>query len=537
MLRSRPSQAAGATALLLLLALPAHAQERTFVDRIDVNLVEVEVVVTDEEGERVPGLRREDFHLEVDGREVAVEFFDEVRRLPVTETVEGKEITTETELAPVAGSRQGRSFLLYFDDAFSDPRGRNALLKRLERELAELGPGDRVAVVRYAGRGLEVLTDWTSSVETLQEVLAAERKFIPENLRRSVRVSALSEGYLQEKLLGEQIGRSVTAMVVAMRTFSGAPGRKILLPVTSGWPYQRESVADDRPTPVGEEIRAEQRGGADAIDSAVGESSEVSALSDIRPYRSFALLEPMFDAANRLGYTIYPYLVGQPCGAIGESSAMCVDDPILQRSALVALAKETGGRMAGVGATTRAPLARVLGDTDHYYKLAFRYTDAVPGVRAAIEVTVDRPGVEVRHRRSVLELTRHARATLETEEALLLGEGAGNLTVDLGKPKLKRRVVRLPLEVQIPLDWVTLLPKGKKRQLALELRVAALDERGERSEVPVVPIQIEVPPPPPGVHIVYETVVELRKTSQRLVISLHDTLSGEALSTALEFAP
>lgn len=527
---------------------PVLSQEPNapFVDRIDVRLVEVEVVVTDKDGNRVTGLAPEDFQLIVDGRQVPVEFFEEVARSSAGETLEGVEMTTTTELETIADPEQGRSFLLYFDDHFTDPRGRNVLLKRLENELELFEPGDRMAAVRYAGGGLEILADWTDSLETLRQVLAEERKFIPEELRRRTRLDALTDPYLQEKLLAEQIQRSVTATTVAMRTFSQAPGRKLLLPVTSGWPYQQDSAADG---PVGG--GSLQSGGPStgepglgslgetgvgeaAIDSAVSRTSDVGELGAARQYRSFDMLRPMFDTANRLGFTIYPYLVGQPCDGVGPSSVMCVENFNLQRQSLIALADETGGTLAGVGATTRAPFANVVGDTSQYYLLAFRYVDAVPGDRADIEVAVRRPGLKIRHRRSVLELTRRQQATLETEEALLLGKGAGNLTVKLGEPKAKRRIVRVPLEVQIPLDWATLIPKGNKRQLDLEIRVAALDEKGERSEVPVIPVQVEIPPPPPGVHITYEALVELRNTSQRLVVSLHDTLSGDSLSTALE---
>lgn len=536
-------------ALLLASTLPAAAQspQPPFVDRIDVRLVEVEVVVTDKEGNRVTGLDRDDFRLTVDGREVPLEFFDEVVRASAGETIEGVEVSGSTELEPIADPEQGRSFLLFFDEQFTDSRGRNALLKRLEDELEQFGPGDRMAAVRFAGGGLEVLTEWTDSAETLKEVFAEERKFIPEILQRRAQLEATGEPRSEEYVLAELIQRSVTAMVVAMRAFSQAPGRKMLLPVTSGWPYQAESASDG---PVGggslqsggpefgetglgvtDEV-AEAQG---PIDSAISRTSQVAELGAVRQYRSFEMLRPMFDTANRLGFTVYPYLVGQPCDGAGSASVLCIEDFNLQRQSLVALARETGGVLAGVGATTRTPLANVVNDTSHYYVLAFRYEDAVPGQRADIQVEIERPGLEIRHRRSVLELSRRAHATLETEEALLLGKDAGNLVVKMGEPKVKRRVVRLPLEVQIPLDWVTLIPKGNKRQLDVEIRVAALDEKGARSEVPVIPLQAEIPPPPPGVHITWEGQVELRKASQRLVVSLHDTLSGDALSAAMDF--
>src|SRR5947199_8818835 len=46
---------------------------------IDVRVVNVEAVVTDRRGERIEGLQAGDFRLLVDGREVPIDYFTEVR--------------------------------------------------------------------------------------------------------------------------------------------------------------------------------------------------------------------------------------------------------------------------------------------------------------------------------------------------------------------------------------------------------------------------------------------------------------------------
>ena len=72
-----------AAAVLLCASLaPAAAQEtppqETFGETVDVRVVNVEVVVTDRQGNRVTGLSPDDFRLRVDGKEVPVEYFTEV---------------------------------------------------------------------------------------------------------------------------------------------------------------------------------------------------------------------------------------------------------------------------------------------------------------------------------------------------------------------------------------------------------------------------------------------------------------------------
>ena len=113
------------------------------------------------------------------------------------------------------------------------------------------------------------------------------------------------------------------------------------------------------------------------------------------------------------------------------------------------------------------------------------------------------------------------------------------LQVQLGKPgKGGRSTLKMPITVLIPLDRITMIPNGDQNVADLELRVAALDENGRRSEVSVLPIKIAGRGhPAAGQTSKYETTMELRKVKQSLVIALYDKASGELLSSTLEVAP
>ena len=50
----------------------------SFGESIDVRVVNVEAVVTNRKGARIPGLTAADFRLLVDGREVSIDYFTEV---------------------------------------------------------------------------------------------------------------------------------------------------------------------------------------------------------------------------------------------------------------------------------------------------------------------------------------------------------------------------------------------------------------------------------------------------------------------------
>src|ERR1044071_2217674 len=78
------------TSLMLSgLATVVWAQQDRPLIRVDVNVVQVEVVVTDGKGRQVPGLRPEDFQLQVDGKDKAITHFSMVDTGPAKTPLPG----------------------------------------------------------------------------------------------------------------------------------------------------------------------------------------------------------------------------------------------------------------------------------------------------------------------------------------------------------------------------------------------------------------------------------------------------------------
>ena len=144
------------------LTLAARAQQPpTFGEEIDVRVVNIEVVVTGRDGHRVLGLKPEDFRLLVDGKEMPVEYFSEVREGnavggPAGEAPPGA-ATAVQSLAPEGAV--GTFYLVFIDDYFSIAHHRNQVLAALKVDLARLGPEDRMAIVAYDGGRLAMLAD------------------------------------------------------------------------------------------------------------------------------------------------------------------------------------------------------------------------------------------------------------------------------------------------------------------------------------------------------------------------------------------
>ena len=116
---------------------------------------------------------------------------------------------------------------------------------------------------------------------------------------------------------------------------------------------------------------------------------------------------------------------------------------------------------------------------------------------------------------------------------------AVSLEVELGTPrKVRRAKLELPVSLKIPLDDVVMLPVAGGFEGRLELRVAVIDAKGDRSEIPVIPVVIGGQhKPPPGAHAIYDTALKLRNTRQRLALALYDIVGEKIFSTAVRFDP
>lgn len=523
-----------------------------FGDSVDVQLINLEVVVT-RRGQRVGGLGPEDFRLRVDGEEVAIEHFSEISG--------GRAVGAESSPgAPAAlGESLGTRYLVFIDDDFTVPTVRNRVLRRLAEQTALLQPEDRMAVVAFDGRRLDLLTSWTRSLAQLETVFERARERRAYGLlRRSDRwrwtarspvrsrapygslapgsaTSFSATGFvgLERALTGTeapealrygdsqgQVARVVRAAASAMRGFARPAGRKVLLMLAGDWPIYGDLTGTDSYV----RSRAEQQ-----------------------------LLEPLVATANRLGYTLYPIearaetataAVSVESGrraVAGLRAALADESDGLGKDTLRYLARQTGGKAFLAGARFDA-LEGVFEDTRSYYWLGFtpRWKQD-DGVRR-VEVEVARPGHKARSRTSFSDLSRQTEVSMQVESAHLFDvplAGSGELAVDLGtaRPAGAGKIV-LPIRLEIPFDRVTVLPNDGAFEATLELRIAATDSDGTRADLAVVPVRLESPGPPRDGQVArYTTRLRLRRKPHRLLISLYDPLSESFLARRVEFEP
>jgi len=533
-----------ALGLTLGLSLSAAAQppSEPFGDVIDVRVVNVEVVVTDREGKRVSGLQPGDFRLRVDGEDTPIAFFTEVREgTSVPAAAPGALPGGPSSVSP--GEPIGTSYLVFIDDYFSVQKRRNEVLAAIKKDLARLGPQDRMAIVSFNGARLTRLSGWSGSPAELGQALDRAssapakgilrttelRSFMQsdqfetdvgdlgpqddfESRRYNTGLSGQQTGY--GSALAGQIESAVAAVVSAMRGAGAPPGRKVLLLLSGGWPFSIQGflipdgglLSTSRQLPDGEQ-----------------------------------LLRPLTSTANLLGYTIYPVDVpGVETEAVnaeswtGDGGGRRALREHEVHGSLEFLAAETGGRPL-FNTNRTAALRTAEADTRSYYWLGFTPTWQRNDQHHRIAVEPLRPGLRARSRTGFLDLSSNAEVAMMVESALMLGNlpGAIPMPMRLGKAvKRKRGELEIPVTLALPVNVLTLLHVNGRYTSQLELRAAVADAKGNRSNVPSVPLTLSAGKAPRrGGYVRYDTRLMVPPSARHLVVAVYDPLSGK-ISTA-----
>ena len=152
----------------------AGSQEQFF-DKVDVDLVNVDVMVTDRQGQPITGLKREDFTLYVDNEEVEVSNFFEVTATPGGNLGEKAPEETDIEQRSMDATEQ-LTLVVVIDNRNIRPENRNLLLHRLREHLADDSLADAQIMLTDLNRGLEVAVPFTADRERIFAALDQAEK-------------------------------------------------------------------------------------------------------------------------------------------------------------------------------------------------------------------------------------------------------------------------------------------------------------------------------------------------------------------------
>jgi VWFA-related protein len=543
-------------ALSLVLATTTIAQKDTadyqFTDVIDVQLVNVEVWVTDKQDRPINGLTIDDFEILEDGQPVEITYFAEVRQdKPVVSSLERvlAEPTADAEPVPAPAPIVDPSHLvIYFDELHLTPASRKQAIKDIRAFLAEENVEPERVLILTQHRDLKTEVTFGSSWRELDEALARIEQSLPrggavasekrlairslqdlwqwsletagQTTRTSDPIEAACEVFLPRAVADveayaavsrERITITLDHLSSAASFLTGIPGVKTLIFVS------------------------------DALERAPG-ADLVTLINDFCPVQTTT---PMFLLSDELSadfrtltrhananrVTIYAlqteglssgFTTGAEQAAGGlprASTAFDTAKRLSEREGMIDLAVETGGRAIFNRNEFDAELEAISNEMSSYYSLAYEPPHGGDRNEHEISVRMKGKGLKARHRRGYRDKDQDSRMTERLQAAIYLGLVDNPLGVRLGAGTVSAKdadLLTLPLHILVPADRIVFLPsdQGVSAQLSIQVSTrntadqkGVFDHRAYRinwqtdsdQEVVALSMDLEVPP---GVHLV-----------------------------------
>jgi VWFA-related protein len=424
---------------------------QSFRERVNVELVRVEVLALDGKGRPVPGLKADDFTVLVDGRPVKAESFEEARAAasslpPIPEASQPAPALSESAPAtapPAAAVTPGRYFLaVLVDETSSEQSNRQSTLREVFRFLqTSLPPGVEALLMRFDGT-LHIVCPWTSDTERLRQgALAISQHRYAPRLNQPGLSRDPSQGLANILQLDamEAVGHvrtSLAGLFDSLRLFPETAGRKALFVVSDGAPFltpaelakdliATSDTAFDRELARYSRAAREAEYDRDLLQDSLAWSRTHSAslLTDIARLALIRGIEihPVSSAAHDLGVGVRTERAfsGRATAAAGRSldrsstrnaSATPTSD-LTAHASMEAVAEATGGEAVLSRRSLEEGLKREMDTRDAAYVLAFRDPFAGDHRFHKIEISSAKGDLSLRYRRGY--------RILDTREALM----------------------------------------------------------------------------------------------------------------------
>jgi VWFA-related protein len=153
---------------------PSQSQQAGDVLKIDTELVQTGVIVTDKQGRFVDGLKKEEFELKVDGNPLPISFFENIMAGSQREQIARAAGRSDQALVKASAppSFRRRTIIFFLDDLHlsldSVGRTRKTLLDFIDKEM---GQNDLVAIASPSGQ-IGFLQQFTDNKEVLRAAVA-----------------------------------------------------------------------------------------------------------------------------------------------------------------------------------------------------------------------------------------------------------------------------------------------------------------------------------------------------------------------------
>jgi hypothetical protein len=258
-------------------------------------------------------------------------------------------------------------------------------------------------------------------------------------------------------------------------------------------------------------------------------------------YSANSLIEGIAKTANANGITMYTLHAGG-LGASNENSLAERDRPIpysvtsaaLSNSteSLQLLAEMTGGLSSTNTNNFSGAFKNILRDLDSYYSLGYRAGTERVDRQRSLEVRVKNRNYVVRSRQTFVEKSTFAEMSDRVIANLLYKSKANdlNIRVKINTPVPADDLFRVPVEIQIPMENLTLLPQGESNLGGFTVYVAVANKDNDMSDVAQKQQQLRVPladmPKLKGKYYTYVLDLLMERGINRVSIGVVDDISN-----------
>ena len=564
--------------LLVLGAAPLSAQQpepaaRVIQESVDVEVVNIDVHVTDRQGAPITGLTVADFQVFEHGRRVdPVNFYEVVGDDP--------DATTPIWL------------ILYFDQHNMLSANRDRALSELEADLPAVLEDGRVRVMVAAhDQEPRVLQGFTRNWGSIRSALASLKGQgtvgdTRDGLRQSAQLSvtdAFQKMRGSDRLDRQNAALAIDALLGQMRyyareiyadsessfealgnfvrTLAWLEGRKALIYVSDGvverplgslMEHLQDLLTGGAST-SGALVESRSGGLAGGTPGTGGPfdrdtSMEAGRLQqEVEQYRATATIRAIVAEANTYGVTLFA--AKPPPGdaatsarrSKGRGSLLAISN---YREALHSLAEGTGGFARTGGAKLGGFLPQAVGGMQSYYSLGLSSVDKVEGEFTAIEIKVKGGrGVNANYRQSYIKKGIRSRISERALAAVVIGESDNphrmEVHVDAIVPVVDEELFEVSMWVEFPIGNVELVELDGVHSASARLVVVAMDDDDQLTAAQHldVPLQVSSDTLADALQSHYRAGLTLRLPAgrQRIALGLWDQTAraGSVLTDAL----
>lgn len=508
------------TAVFLLAILQlGQAQEPfpdVFTDAITVEVVNLEVFVTDKNGKRVTGLDASDFEVLIDGVPVEITNFLAIEDAIPVNLVEKAEAELETGSVEPQGepepARRSMEIVVYIENHAIRRRSRAQIIDMLTEFVSQrIEQGDGVMIVSHTGQ-IQVLTTLTDDVKEVEEALAslgsdaAMGDSMDGDWAAAVRGGG---GHMSTYRSIEAIShRAFAHFAMLVSALAGREGRKAVFYVSDGL------LMTNRHDPKYKALtNAANAGGVTIYTVDAGGLTD-----DVGGHNV---------SAEQFGYSFG-----------GRILTSYSNQEFLLTQLLLEMAEETGGAL--VHTPNLKTLTKVAEDFESWYSLGILPPEGEHEDHK-VEVRVRRKGLHVRHRDTFRIGSENERLLDQARSALVFRPLKNPLGIKLkvgDEGTWEKETLHLPLVIRIPVENLAVVPQGKnllKGQLRL-LLISQDQIEGEVSPVRDLTLPFNVAPEQLVQNLLnnlaFKAEIPLTIGAHRVAVTAVDALSPALASSA-----